>query len=383
MALGGCECQGAELAFLAVVPALVITLASSIAYVIILRKKCDLELRLQRAHKRFSPSVNAGTIGAFQPDGNDPNQREPQPWEVAFSELKLQTLIAHGGNGEVYKGTWLGTTVAIKVPRSDLNKDMYQSFVDEAVMMSRLHHPNIVMFLAACLEVGRLALVLEYLPCGTLHDRLRDEADIPLRLVLRFAVDISRGMKYLHTRCSILQRDLKPRNLLLDNRNNVKICDFGLSRQMKNNNKHFTACGTPYWSAPEVIRNEKYGPKADVFSFAIILYELTTREELYDGQPGLEVAIKVAHEGLRPRIPESCHQAFARLIRLCWAPHPDERPDFAQILEHLTQIKKTELLSQSLLLPPSRVEATDGESTMELKAGTLLRSAKPASRCKF
>ena len=283
-----------------------------------------------------TPMRDAKALSGFnQPEGYK------YPWEIEYSELKFVRCIAKGANGQVFKGTWLGTVVAIKLPHAHLSDDLKAKMVDEAHLMSSLHHPNIVMFLGACLQKQKLAIVVEFLPHGSLADYIADETNnIDLALMHRFAVDIARGMKYLH-RYGIIQRDLKPQNLLIDDARNVKVCDFGLSRHLPGDAENLTACGTPYWTAPEVITCGGYNHKADVFSFAIILFELVSREEPYVGQGGLEVAIKVAHEGLRPTIPSYCPDEYASLIKECWDAEPDNRPDFQGVLERLNQIKKS------------------------------------------
>ena len=86
---------------------------------------------------------------------------------------------------------------------------------------------------------------------------------------IKFAVDIARGIKYLHEKQNVIQRDVKCRNILVDRSLNAKISDFGLSRQ-KSNTAQMTACGTPAWIAPEIVRMEQYTEQADVYSFAIV-----------------------------------------------------------------------------------------------------------------
>jgi len=83
----------------------------------------------------------------------------------------------------------------------------------------------------------------------------------------RFAIDIARGMKYLHDRAKVVQRDLKSKNLLIDSTMTIKICDFGLSRLegRGSHNSSMKELGTPYWLAPEVIRKESSGTKANVY----------------------------------------------------------------------------------------------------------------------
>jgi len=267
-------------------------------------------------------------------------------WEIKNRDIKLMEKVASGSFGDVYRGEWCGIQVAIKKPSKNIPEEFFAKFLEEVEVMTKLHHPNIVMFLGACIEEDKLAIVLEYLDRGCLFDFLRDpesEKVLSYRTILKFAVDIARGMKYLHQRCGIIQRDLKSRNLLLDNSLNVKLCDFGLSRALANENKNtMTACGTPYWTAPEIICGDAYNEKADVYSFAIVLWELITRDEPYDGRPGLEIAYQVAQDGIRPALPKFCPDKYLTLMTSCWDEKPDARPSFTELLDRLHDMAKAE-----------------------------------------
>ncbi len=312
-----------------------VSLVFGIVMFVRLQRAYKLEKRLQVAHKR---AVSSPRLASDSPASSP--QAASAPWEIDFSELKLIKCVAQGSFGTVWRGTWLGTIVAIKLPHAHLSKATKDKFVEEVQLMSKLHHPNIVMFIGACLNPKSLALVLEFLPRGTLHDYLLDRKnEVSLALLVRFATDVARGVKYLHTRCKIIQRDLKPLNVLLDEALNCKLCDFGLSKSMASD-EGMTACGTPYWSAPEIIRGDSYDFKADVYSFAIILFELISREEPYNNMPGMEIAVKVATQGLRPKIPSYCPDNYRRLIEECWDPEPAMRPDFTEVLERLHTIKR-------------------------------------------
>jgi hypothetical protein len=98
--------------------------------------------------------------------------------------------------------------------------------------------------------------------------------------------------------------------------------------------------------APEIIRQEAYSEKADVFSFAIIMWELVTRRDPYPGRTGLALAYSVANEGLRPRIPGYCPREYARLIVRCWDPDQHNRPAFADILDELQTMRSTIRIAQ-------------------------------------
>lgn len=101
-----------------------------------------------------------------------------------------------------------------------------------------------------------------------------------------------------------------------------------------------TACGTPAWTAPEIVKMERYTEKVDVYSMGIVLWELITRQEPYGGQKGVQIAYAAAEQGLRPKIPNYCPPDYAQLMQECWAANPEERPAFEEILKRLFQLKK-------------------------------------------
>jgi len=161
-------------------------------------------------------------------------------------------------------------------------------------------------------------------------------------LLIRIAIDVSRGMYYLHRSIPpIIHRDLKSHNLLVDDNFKVKIGDFGLSKLIVPETSYnaMTACGTPAWTAPEVLRNERYTTSADVYSFGLVLWELLSREEPHHGMPAFQVVFAVGTQGIRPPIPVNTPDDFALLIEECWSENPYDRPPFDEIVTRLEQFQ--------------------------------------------
>jgi len=165
---------------------------------------------------------------------------------------------------------------------------------------------------------------------------------LPWVRLKNMALDIARGMNYLH--CSdpiIIHRDLKSHNLLVDEHFKVKVCDFGLSTMVKRHLDRFTAMtpvGTPCWTAPEVLRNELYSERADVFSFGVVLWELVTREDPYQGMPTFQIVIAVGQHKMRPLIPPNAPSALSQLMADCWNEDPNLRPPFSEIVSRLEKM---------------------------------------------
>jgi len=146
-------------------------------------------------------------------------------------------------------------------------------------------------------------------------------------------------MAYLHS-IKIIHRDLKSHNLLVDKNWVVKVADFGLSRSVDDfNNKIMTACGTPCWTAPEVIRNLRYTYKADVYSFAICLWELLARTDPFPGMPPTQVVLAVAAQNIRPTMDQNWPVTFRSILGKCWDEEPDNRPLFDELIENFISLE--------------------------------------------
>ncbi|XP_075073796.1 uncharacterized protein LOC107794051 isoform X2 [Nicotiana tabacum] len=258
-----------------------------------------------------------------------------EEWNIDFSELTVGTRVGIGFFGEVFRGKWNGTEVAIKVfLEQDLTAENMEDFCNEISILSRLRHPNVILFLGACANPPRLSMITEYMEMGSLYYLIHlsgQKKRLSWQKRLNMLRDICRGLMCLH-RMKIIHRDLKSANCLVNKRWTVKICDFGLSRIMTDAFLRDSAsAGTPEWMAPELIRNEPFTEKCDIFSFGVIMWELCTLNRPWEGIPPDRVVYAVANEGARLEIPEG---PLGRLIADCWA-EPNERPSCEEILTRL------------------------------------------------
>ncbi|GAB2274721.1 hypothetical protein Dimus_009493 [Dionaea muscipula] len=258
-----------------------------------------------------------------------------QEWNIEFSELTVGTRVGIGFFGEVFRGIWNGTDVAIKVfLEQDLTPENMEDFCNEISILSRLRHPNVILFLGACTKPPRLSMITEYMEMGSLYYLIHlngQKKKLSWRRRLKMLRDICRGLMCIH-RMKIVHRDLKSANCLVNKHWTVKLCDFGLSRVMTETPiKDSSSAGTPEWMAPELIRNEPFTEKCDVFSLGVIMWELCTLKRPWDGIAPERVVYTVANEGSRLDIPDS---PLGRLIADCWA-EPHERPSCEDILSRL------------------------------------------------
>ncbi|KAG0522031.1 hypothetical protein BDA96_07G002300 [Sorghum bicolor] len=258
--------------------------------------------------------------------------------EIDLSMLTREDKIASGSSADLYRGTYKGHDVAIKCLRSaNLSNPSQVEFLQEVLILRGVNHENILQFYGACTKHPNYCIVTEYMPGGNIYDFLHKQNNfLELHKILRFAIDISKGMDYLHQN-NIIHRDLKSANLLLGYDQVVKIADFGVARLGSQEGQMTAETGTYRWMAPEIINHKPYDYKADVFSFAIVLWELATSKVPYDNMTPLQAALGV-RQGLRLDIPASVHPRLTKLIRQCWDEDPDLRPTFAEIMIELQDI---------------------------------------------
>ena len=261
---------------------------------------------------------------------------------VAMKDIKLGERIGRGTFGEVYKGTWRGAIVAVKkLTTTTVSEEFVQEFEKEVSLMRNLRSPNVLQFLGSSFQPpNNVCIVMEYMQRGSLYGILHNYTNVlDWELVLRMLADTARGMTYLHTcKPPVVHRDLKSHNLLVDEFWRVKVCDFGLSTVLEHQSQTMTACGTPCWTAPEVLKHLHYTVKADVYSFAIVLWECAARTDPYQGMAPFKVIYAVGREKMRPRIPPGLPPEYVALMRACWDDNPDARPDFAAILDTVTNM---------------------------------------------
>lgn len=336
-------------------------------------------------------------------------------WEIKYEELSLIETIGRGAYSEMWRARWRSCDVAVKVLKppeaerdsmpgsmdsgfpslgsgaasgsgiqdspgggggfqlnnhASVDEDYADRYVkechEEVKTLSKLRHPNIVLFMAACARLPNLCIMFEFCHGGNLYNALRRPSwrdRMGHNDFLSIARDTARGLRYLHS-CSMIHRDLKSQNLLLDRPvengcPTVKIADFGLSRAFTGpgidsvsaeasiSGVMTSETGTYRWMAPEMIRHEPYNEKVDVYSFGITLWELFSCETPYANMTPIQAAFAVADKDVRPTavsdhakahpIPAGWHV----LMKYCWSASPHDRPRFPDILRILDEMQHT------------------------------------------
>ncbi|KAF9589774.1 hypothetical protein IFM89_028683 [Coptis chinensis] len=306
------------------------------------------------------------------------NIREIPEYEIDPSELDLRYSV------ELTKGTfrtalWRGIQVAVKMIGEDVISDedkvwvdlislvnsensekcyehsvsglLYRTaFRDELALLQKIRHPNVVQFLGAVTQSSPMIIVTEFLPQGDLRAYLKRKGALKPTTAVKFALDIARGMNYLHENKTeaIIHRDLEPSNILRDDSGHLKVADFGISKILKvaktvKEDRPVSCTGASCrYVAPEVFRNEEYDLKVDVFSFALILQEMIEGCAPFSTKEEHEVP-KAYSEKERPpfRAPAKLYSHGLReLIEECWSEMPARRPTFKVIIQRLDNINK-------------------------------------------
>ncbi|KAM3321239.1 serine/threonine-protein kinase STY13 [Capsicum chacoense] len=271
-------------------------------------------------------------------------------WTIDLEKLTVGESFAQGSFGKIYTGTYNGEDVAIKLlerPEHDPEKAdfMEKQFQKEITMLATLKHPNIVRFIGACRKSMVWCIVTDYARGGSVRQFLssRQNRAVPLKLAVKQALDVARGMEYVHSQ-HLIHRDLKSDNLLIAADKSIKIADFGVARIEVLNEEMTPETGTYRWMAPEMIQHRPYTQKVDVYSFGIVLWELVTGLLPFQNMTAVQAAFNVVNKGLRPTIPTDCLPVLSDIITCCWDANSDKRPTFSEVVKML-EAAETEILT--------------------------------------
>ncbi|KAK4431945.1 putative serine/threonine-protein kinase SIS8 [Sesamum alatum] len=303
---------------------------------------------------------NADLEVDFDNDNVNPSKIELTKAEAEAIDRGLQTIrnedleeireLGSGTYGAVYHGKWKGSDVAIKrikascfAGRPSERERLIADFWKEALILSSLHHPNVVSFYGVVRDGpdGSLATVTEFMVNGSLKQFLqKKDRTIDRRKRLIIAMDTAFGMEYLHGK-NIVHFDLKCENLLVNMRDPhrpvCKIGDLGLSKVKQHTLVSGGVRGTLPWMAPELLsgKSNMVTEKIDVYSFGIVMWELLTGDEPYADMHCASIIGGIVNNSLRPQIPTWCDPEWKSLMESCWASDPAQRPSFSEISQKL------------------------------------------------
>ncbi|KAF5205452.1 Mitogen-activated protein kinase kinase kinase [Thalictrum thalictroides] len=272
---------------------------------------------------------------------------------IKNDDLEEIRELGSGTYGAVYYGKWKGSDVAIKrikascfAGRPSERERLIADFWKEALILSSLHHPNVVSFYGIVRDGPdrSLATVTEFMVNGSLKQFLqKKDRTIDRRKRLLIAMDAAFGMEYLHAK-NIVHFDLKCENLLVNMRDPhrpiCKIGDLGLSKVKQHTLVSGGVRGTLPWMAPELLsgKSNMVSEKIDVYSFGIVMWELLTGEEPYADMHCASIIGGIVHDSLRPQVPSWCDPEWKSLMESSWASDPGERPSFSEISQKLRKM---------------------------------------------
>ncbi|CAK9059473.1 unnamed protein product [Durusdinium trenchii] len=277
--------------------------------------------------------------------------------EIPSCELIATKCIGSGVTSEVYQGHWtrIGQVVAIKAitERSAIRPDEQLAFAREMHILTQVQHENLVKFYGVCIDMPPLRIITEFCEGGACFELLHnsDEVDLIWPQQIKMCKDVAAAMCYLHTfDPMIIHRDLKSLNLLLDrpvfgptDEPVVKVCDFGVAKLQASPEGwgQMTAqAGTKHWMAPEMWRGTKYDEKVDVFSYAMVVYEIVCREVPFEQEEPADVG-KYTLAGVRPdmdAVPPDAPPTLVQVMQHCWAQESRDRPSFPEVVRMLASL---------------------------------------------
>src|ERR687890_660328 len=239
----------------------------------------------------------------------------------------------------------LDRDVALKVMSSRYagDEEFVERFKREAQSAAALSHPNIVsIFDRGESEDGTYYIAMEYLPGGTLKNRILKRGALPARTAAAVALQMAEALRAAHER-DVIHRDIKPHNILITGQGDVKVTDFGIARAAASSTMTRTGhiLGTAHYISPEQAMGEPVGPASDLYSLGVVLYEMLTGELPFDAETPLGIAMKHVNSHLRqpkelnPEVPDGINAITLRLL----AKNPEDRySSDAELIEDLERV---------------------------------------------
>ncbi|MBA0839609.1 hypothetical protein Goarm_005316 [Gossypium armourianum] len=306
--------------------------------------------------------------------------------QMATGSFSVENLLGEGSFGRFYRAQFDDSQVLAvkKINSSVLPSELSDDFIEVVSNISELHHTNVTKLVGYCSEHGQHLLVYEFHKNGSLHEflHLSDEYSKPLiwNSRVKIALGTARALEYLHEGCSpsIVHKNIKSENILLDAELNPHLSDSGLAAFIPNadqvlNHDDVTMSG---YGAPEVTMSGQYSLKSDVYSFGVVMLELLTGRKPFDStRPRLEQSLvrwatpqlhdidalsKMVDPALEGLYPVKSLSRFADVIALCVQPEPEFRPPMSEVVQALVRlVQRANMSKRTIGTDQSASQRTD------------------------
>ena len=255
--------------------------------------------------------------------------------EVVYSNLIFHEKLGEGGYGSVTRVTFKKPYKGYKEAAAKSVRELRR---EEVNIMRKLNHQHIVPLIGFYSNGAVNIILMEIAKSGSLYDYLVD-ASLPLSDALKrkWAKQAALALQYLH-KLKCLHRDIKPQNCLLFENNTLKLCDFGLAREIDQSFALSSAKGTYQYMAPEIINTNDdnkatFSIYTDIYAYGMLLLAIYTRKTPFEGNQYGYVVFHVGRGELQPEIPQDIPEDARLVMKQCWEVEPRKRPTVERILE--------------------------------------------------
>src|SRR5256885_2681696 len=304
-----------------------------------------------------------------------------------ISRYEITGELGKGAMGRVYKAVdpTIERTVALKTMRLDVHgletDEMLRRFKNEARLAGVLNHGNIVTIYDAGEQDGLFYIAMEYIEGVTLHNVLSQRKTLPPEDIINIAKQLCAGLDTAHHH-GVIHRDVKPANVMLEPDGTAKIMDFGIAKAGGGVTSTGQVLGTPNYMAPEQVRGHVLDGRTDLFSFGVMLYEMTTGEKPFAGTNVTTIIYKIIHENPVPprELDVTIHPGLDKVIMKALAKKPDERYQTgAELARDLQSYKSLGANTDSTQeIPSGAFPAATGAAPAPAKSAPKVPAAKAA-----
>ncbi|WOL00076.1 mitogen-activated protein kinase kinase kinase YODA-like isoform X1 [Canna indica] len=315
----------------------------------------------KESHRLPLPPINIPTSSPFSPHNaaaniSQPIIRSPGRTENPTSpgsRWKKGKLIGRGTFGHVYAGfnSESGEMCAMKEVTLFMDdaksKESAKQLGQEICLLSRLRHPNIVQYYGCEMIDDKLYVYLEYVSGGSIHKLLQEYGPLGETAIRSYTQQILSGLAYLHAKNTV-HRDIKGANILVDPNGRVKVADFGMAKHITGQSCPLSFKGSPYWMAPEVIKNSSGCNLAvDIWSLGCTVLEMATSKPPWSQYEGIAAMFKIGNSRELPPIPDHLSDDGKDFVRKCLQRDPSKRPMASELLQH-PFVKNAALMEKSV-----------------------------------